>query len=143
MRNLLAAVVAAFLCACGGTTAPSSPAVAVAPIAAPPIAAGTHVWVTVAVATLWSSPAAPRPVDAPALSAPVQIRRWLAGMSTSARRGLTGRIESQALYGEPLTVTGVSGSWLHVVAPGQPTHRDNRGYPGWVPRRQVTAHWPV
>jgi cell wall-associated NlpC family hydrolase len=73
----------------------------------------------------------------------VRIRAWLAAMSTTARRGLMGRVETQALYGEPLTVIGTSGTWLHVVAPGQRTHRDTRGYPGWVPRRQVTGHVPV
>ena len=64
-------------------------------------------------------------------------------MSTTTRRGLTGRIETQALYGDPLTVIGASGGWLHVVAPLQSTHRDPRGYPGWVPRRQVTTHQPT
>jgi gamma-D-glutamyl-L-lysine dipeptidyl-peptidase len=107
------------------------------------LTAGTHVWVCVAVATLWTSTSAPRLVDAPALSAPVHIRRWLAAMSTAARRGLTGRVETQALYGEPLTVVGTSGIWLHVVAPTQRTHRDSRGYPGWIPRRQVTTHAPT
>jgi cell wall-associated NlpC family hydrolase len=64
-------------------------------------------------------------------------------MSVSTRRALTGRIETQALYGDPLTVVGTSGTWLHVVAPTQSTHRDRRGYPGWVPRRQVTSHQPT
>src|SRR5256885_7284976 len=71
------------------------------------------------------------------------MRAWLASMSTSTRRALTGRIETQALYGDPLTVIGTSGTWLHVVAPLQSTHRDPRGYPGWVPRRQVTSHQPT
>ena len=107
------------------------------------VTAGTHVWVSVAVATLWTSSTAPRSIDAPALAAPVRIRAWLSAMSTTTRRGLVGRVETQALYGDPLTVIGVSGSWLHVVAPGQRTHRDSRGYPGWVPRRQVTTHVPA
>lgn len=97
----------------------------------------------VSVATLWTSPSAPRRVDAKALSAPVDIRGWLAAMSTATRKGLVGRIETQALYGDKLIVTGVRSSWLHVVAPGQPTHRDRRGYPGWVPARQVTTAAPV
>jgi cell wall-associated NlpC family hydrolase len=107
------------------------------------VTAGSHVWVSVAVATLWTSATAPRSIDAPALAAPVHIRKWLAAMSTAARRGLMGRVETQALYGEPLTVIGTSGTWLHVVSPTQPTHRDRRGYPGWVPRRQVTTHPPA
>ena len=104
---------------------------------------GSRVWVSVSVATLWTSPSAPRPVDAKALTAPVDIRGWLRAMSTTARRGLVGRVETQALYGDRLTVTGVRGSWLRVVATGQPTHRDSRGYPGWLPARQVTTLAPV
>ena len=64
-------------------------------------------------------------------------------MSTAARRGLVGRVETQALYGDRLTVTAVRGTWLRVVAPGQPTHRDSRGYPGWLPARQVTTLAPI
>jgi cell wall-associated NlpC family hydrolase len=150
---LLAGLTVAMLgCASGtgsgadGTARPAptatSPAAA-RPLAVAAISAGSHVWVSVAVATLWTSPSAPRPVDAPALAAPARIRSWLAAMSTTVRRGLTGRVETQALYGEPLTVTAVSGSWLRVVAPTQSTSRDRRGYPGWVPRRQVTAHAPT
>ena len=35
-----------------------------------------------------------------------------------------------------------SGAWSKVVVPGQPTPRDSRGYPGWVPTRQLTAQKP-
>jgi len=134
--RLFVAVVIASLAACGAG-APATRA------AEPAITTGAHVWVSVAVATLWTSPTAPRTVDAPALQSPVHIRRWLAAMSTSLRRGLVGRVETQALYGEPLVVTATSGAWLRVVAPWQPTSRDRRGYPGWVPMRQVTTRRPA
>jgi len=108
-----------------------------------PVDVGSAVYVDVAVATLWVSPSAPRTIDAPALADPVRIRAWLRAMSTDARRGLVGRVETQALYGASLLVTGVQSRWLHVVAVGQSTHRDSRGYPGWVPRRQVTTRAPI
>lgn len=73
---------------------------------------------------------------------PADIRGWLGGMTTSSRRGLVGRVETQALYGDRLLVTAVRAGWLHVVAIGQPTRRDRRGYPGWVPTRQVTTRSP-
>ena len=104
---------------------------------------GQSIWVNVSVATLWTSPSAPRPIDAPALRAPVDVRGWLAAMDTTARRGLVGRVETQALYGERLLVIGVrSSGWLHVVAVNQRTHRDSRGYPGWLPARQATTTRP-
>lgn len=102
-----------------------------------------NVWVNVGVATLWTSRHAPRPVDAPATAQPVDIPRWLASMTTPARRDLVGRVETQALYGERLRVIAIRGGWLRVVAPAQPSSRDSRGYPGWVPSRQVTGHPPV
>jgi gamma-D-glutamyl-L-lysine dipeptidyl-peptidase len=101
-------------------------------------------WVNVSVATLWTSPSAPRPVDAPALRVPADVRGWLAHMNTAARRDLAGRVETQALYGEKLLVIGsASHGWLHVLAVAQRTSRDSRGYPGWVPAAQTTTHQPV
>jgi cell wall-associated NlpC family hydrolase len=114
-------------------------------LTAPAVTVGSSVWVKVSVATLWTSRTAPRPVDAKALSAPVDIRGWLAAMSYVARRDL-GRynlVQTQALYGERLLVTWVGRYWLKVVAVAQPSHKDRRGYPGWVPRRQVTSLSPV
>jgi cell wall-associated NlpC family hydrolase len=107
------------------------------------ITAGSSVYVDVAVSTLWVSPGSPRTLDAPALADPVRMHAWLRSMSTAARRDLVGRVETQALYGDRLRVIGVRSHWLHVVAVGQSTHRDSRGYPGWVPRRQVTARTPA
>lgn len=107
------------------------------------VTVGSRVWVNVAVATLWTSPTAPRPVDDKAISSPVDIPGWLSAMSVEARRGLVGRVETQALYGDKLVVTAIRGPWLHVVTPGQPTHRDPRGYPGWLPVRQVTQRAPA
>ena len=101
-------------------------------------------WVDVSVATLWTSPSAPRPVDRPALANPVDIRSWLAHMDTASRRGLVGRVATQGLLGEHVTVVGTAkGGWLRVVATDQRTSLDSRGYPGWLPVGQVTTHRPT
>jgi len=107
------------------------------------VSVGSSVYVNVSVATLWVSRGSPRTIDAPALSRPVYISRWLRAMSTATRLDLVGRVETQALYGERLLVTDVRKHWLQVVAVAQATRRDSRGYPGWVPRRQVTSSRPV
>jgi hypothetical protein len=99
--------------------------------------------VTVSVATVWSSPSSPRAVDAPALRSPAAIRSWLAAMTTSERRGLQGRADTQALLGDRVQVTSLRGTWAHVVVPDQPTPLDSRGYPGWVPVRQLSAVAPL
>jgi cell wall-associated NlpC family hydrolase len=125
-------------CSAPGPAPPS--AASVLAVRSTTLTVGTVVRVDVSVATLWVSPDSPRRIDAPALRDPVDMRAWLAALSTEARRGLVGRVGTQALYGERLRVVGVTRRWLHVVAPDQPSSRDPRGYPGWVPRRQVTTH---
>ena len=36
-----------------------------------------------------------------------------------------------------MRVVALSGSWARVVVPDQPTPLDSRGYPGWIPKRQL------
>ena len=63
-------------------------------------------------------------------------------MTTTQKRWLVGRLETQALYGAKVYLLGTSGGWSHVAAAGQPTPRNRWGYPGWVPTRQLTAVEP-
>jgi gamma-D-glutamyl-L-lysine dipeptidyl-peptidase len=105
---------------------------------APQAHAAERANVAVAVATVWSSPSAPRALDRPALKAPVRLRRWLARLTTERRRELVGRIETQALYGAAVVVTDTAGRWSHVEVVRQRTPRSALGYPGWVPTRQLT-----
>lgn len=96
-------------------------------------------YIDVSVATLWTSPSAPRAIDRPALCNPVDMRAWTRVLNTTARLGLVGRIETQALFGEPVRVLARRGSWTRIAVVGQPTPLDQRGYPGWVPSRQLSA----
>ncbi|WP_395659041.1 NlpC/P60 family protein [Nocardioides sp.] len=148
--TLAGALTVLVVTACGsGTTATRPPDVAAtasAPVvraAAPELRAGRLAQVAVSVATLWRSPDAPRPVDAPALTRPVHIERWLANLTTEERRALNGRADTQALLGDRVRVVRLRPHWAKVVVPDQPTPLDARGYPGWVPRRQLTAVRPV
>ncbi len=111
-------------------------------VAAPGPGRPSEAWVSVAVATLWRSPSAPRVVDRPALAAPVRVRQWLAAMSTTQRRDLSGRADTQALLGDRVLVLERRGVWARVAVPDQPTPLDPRGYPGWVPWSQLTARRP-
>lgn len=108
-----------------------------------PLAPGRAAWVSVSVATLWRTPGSPRPVDAPALASPARIGRWLADMTLAQRRELSGRADTQVLLGDRVRVVRLRKHWAKVVVPSQPSPLDHRGYPGWVPRRQLTAHLPA
>ncbi len=118
-----------------------SPVLSLTP--APPVTVGRAAWMAVSVATLWRSPRSARVVDRPALANPAGIRLWLSRMTLNDRRGLSGRVDTQALLGDRVIVTARSGSWVKVVVPDQPTPLDPRGYPGWVPTAQLTARQPV
>ena len=96
-------------------------------------------YVDVAAATLWTEPGIDRPVDAAATGNPVDLRAWTDGLTLDQRRWLVGNLETQAVYGTKVTILGRDGDWLHVAVHGQPTPRNEVGYPGWVPAAQITT----
>lgn len=133
LRALLIAPLAATLAA--GTLVPAAGA-------EPGEPAATEARVAVSVATLWTTPDAPRPVDAPAIAAPADPTAWLRGLTTAGRRGLHGRVESQVLYGQQVRVLEQRGGWSRVVVPNQPSPKSAAGYPGWIPTTQLVAAQP-
>ncbi|WP_239091205.1 C40 family peptidase [Asanoa iriomotensis] len=98
--------------------------------------AGSDATVRVAVATLWSTPDAVRPIDRRALGRTADIPSWVASMSAEQQVG--DGVLSQLLLGERVRVDEVRpDGWVRVVALQQPGVRDRRGYPGWIPSSQL------
>jgi gamma-D-glutamyl-L-lysine dipeptidyl-peptidase len=120
-------------------TAPSTPAVAGAPV---PCRSGTC-WVDVSVATAWVKPWYPRAIDQPSLANPAFPDTWLRSLTVPQKAWLVGKLETQAVYGTQVSVTEHWGAWSHVTVSGQPTNRDSRGYPGWIPTVQLTGTAPA
>jgi gamma-D-glutamyl-L-lysine dipeptidyl-peptidase len=61
-------------------------------------------------------------------------------MTFEQKLWLVGKLQTQALYGTRVIVIGHdSTAWTEVAVPSQPTNLDPRGYPGWVPTRQLTS----
>lgn len=109
----------------------------------PSAAAPWTAYVDVSVATLWTSPAKPRPgIDTPALTNPVNMQQWLDNMSTAQRLALTthNATQTQALLGNKVYIIGQKPGWDEIAATGQPTPKNRRGYPGWVPAVQLTRN---
>ncbi|MEV8371911.1 NlpC/P60 family protein [Kribbella sp. NPDC056861] len=83
--------------------------------------------------TVWTSPDAPRDIDAPAIAAEPDVAAWAKAMDTESRLGLHGRTLTQLLFGEPVLVRSERNGWSEIIAPWQPSSADDLGYPGWVP----------
>lgn len=97
-----------------------------------------EVWeVCVPVATVWTSPEAPREIDQPAVLDSPDVAGWTAAMDQVVRRGLTGRTLTQLLLGEPVHVLEHAGEWVRVAALWQPSSAHPSGYPGWVRRSHL------
>lgn len=127
------------------TATPSStvpPAPSIGPRPTAPVTVGFDAWVDVSVATGWRNPGVVRPVDAPALANPVGLREWLAAMNTGQRADLINRADTQVLLGQRVSVLAIANAWAQVVVIGQRTPLDDRGYPAWIPIRQLTAVAP-
>jgi cell wall-associated NlpC family hydrolase len=136
------AVVLGLVAASVSASTAAAPAVREA-ASTPTLRIGGNAWVAVSVARLWESPSSPWPVDAPALVTPVRFRQWLGAMTLDQRRALDVRSDTEALLGDRVVVVAIQPSWVEVVVPSQPSQKDPRGYPGWIPRRQLTPRAPT
>ncbi len=87
--------------------------------------------VRVPVATVWTSPRAPRDLDAPATADDPSVGAWLDILTPAGRLGLHGRTLTQLLEGEPVRVVAEEEDWSRIAAPWQPT-ATGTGYDGWV-----------
>ncbi|MFB9775989.1 NlpC/P60 family protein [Brevibacterium otitidis] len=102
---------------------------------------GKPAFVDVSVATLWTDPDSPRKVDEPALGNPVDLDKWNANLkNTETRRGLTGKTQTQALFGDEVRVLKLTENWAKVAVRSQSNPGDEHGYEAWVPRRQLVGN---
>lgn len=96
--------------------------------------------VNVPVATVWTSPDAPRPVDAAAVADLPDVAAWTAAMDAETRLGLHGRTLTQLLLGEGVRVLEERGEWSRVAALLQKSSGHELGYPGWVRTAHLGSH---
>lgn len=97
-------------------------------------------WVcAVPVATVWTSPDKVREIDAHGIHKNAKINKWLQDMDEQENHDLvkSNRVQTQLLYGEPVLVEEVKDGWAKIIAVWQPSAKDERGYPGWVPIEQL------
>ena len=82
-------------------------------------------YVAVSVATVWTTPQSPRPVDHSALANPVDIRGWLSDMTPAQQEALTSDNlnHTQALFGDRVFVVGGAGRLGRGTGP-RPAHTE-------------------
>lgn len=103
------------------------------------ISAGQNAYVDVQAATLWSKPYQARSnVDRPSYSNPTNLTAWERNMTRGQKGWLTGKTQTQALYGQEVRVLGTYRRWAKVAVRSQDTPKHRLGYPGWVPQWQLT-----
>ncbi|MED3727959.1 C40 family peptidase [Priestia filamentosa] len=95
-------------------------------------------FVNVSVATLWTEPNIARKLDVPSTSNPVDMKKWTSTMSYDEKLWLVGNLETQALYGSKVTILEEQNGWVKVAVHDQPTPRNEKGYPGWMPKAQLS-----
>jgi cell wall-associated NlpC family hydrolase len=94
--------------------------------------------IDVSVATLWKAPNLYRTIDRPSVTNPVDLARWSRNLATTADRvWLDAHVQTQALYGQEVTILEVRGGWAKVAVRDEPDPQDRHGYPGWLPLRQL------
>lgn len=98
--------------------------------------------VAVSVATVWTKPESPRDLDQAALTVPVDARGWLTSLTIEDKLGFydNNMIQTQALFGTRVEVEEEQGEWSKVLIPDQTCNKNEIGYPGWIPSKQL-ASW--
>ncbi|WP_255437494.1 C40 family peptidase [Thalassobacillus sp. CUG 92003] len=95
-------------------------------------------YVDVSVATLWSEPNITRSIDEPSVGNPVDMWEWTRSMSLDQKLWLVGNLQTQALFGQEVTILEEDGDWAKVAVHGQPTPKNELGYPAWMPKEQLS-----
>jgi cell wall-associated NlpC family hydrolase len=107
-------------------------------LALTPFQPGQTASIDVSVSTLWKAPNLYRAIDRPSVTNPVDLARWSRNLATTADRvWLDSHVQTQALYGQEVTILAVQGGWAKVAVRDEPDPQDPHGYPGWLPLRQL------
>ncbi|MFD1927793.1 NlpC/P60 family protein [Sporosarcina siberiensis] len=93
--------------------------------------------INVPVTTLWKEPNQDREVDSYATSSVSNMKEWTEVMTLPEKQWLVGKIETQALYGQEVTILSKSGEWYEIAVKDQYTPKNKTGYPGWVPKNHI------
>lgn len=99
---------------------------------------GNTASIDVSVATLWKAPNLYRTIDRPSVGNPVDLAAWSRNLATTADRvWLDSHVQTQALYAQEVTILALRDGWAQVAVHDEPDPHNAKGYPGWLPLRQL------
>jgi len=94
--------------------------------------------INVAVSNLWWLPNRARVVDRPSVSNPVDMEKWTKSLSLTQKLWLVGKTDTQALYGDEVTILKTEGDWMRIAVKDQYKTNQKSGYEGWVPKTRIS-----
>ncbi|MCG3088108.1 C40 family peptidase [Sporosarcina cyprini] len=95
--------------------------------------------ISVPVANVWRHPSKPRSVDATTVVPMPHMAKWTKSLTVAEKNGLIGRLDTQALYGDEVSVLKTKGDWLYIAIKDQKKLGKPSGYEGWVSKSHVTS----
>lgn len=93
--------------------------------------------VNVAVTNMWKQYNKARSIDRLSITYPVDMTKWINGMSLKEKQWLVEKTDTQAVFGEQVTILETKGSWYRIAAKDQYVPYQKEGYPGWVPKTHI------
>ncbi len=95
--------------------------------------------INTSVATVWTHFDSARDIDKEAIGGNPDITKWINGLSYEKSLDLcnSNLVQTQVLFGEEVLVIEEKEGWAHVICHSQPSSKDTRGYPGWIPSAQL------
>lgn len=104
-----------------------------------PVDENETAYVDVTATILQTNPDIARSIDQPSLTNPVDLWKWTRSMTVDQKLWLTSAsaVQTQALYGDKVTILKEKCDWVEIAAHGQPPPKNDLGYPGGCQRNKL------
>ncbi|MGE6631082.1 NlpC/P60 family protein [Bacillus sp. NPDC077027] len=96
----------------------------------------------VPVANIWTLETSPRKLDHNILGKDFDLQKWIDLQTYEQKLALCEQnlVQTQVLLGERVIVLEEKNDWMKVVLPEQPSRKNDRGYPGYIPSSQLKRY---
>jgi cell wall-associated NlpC family hydrolase len=96
--------------------------------------------INVSLAVFWSRPNEEPIYKNLSVQAATNPAAWSGSLTIEDRLWLVDKVETTAIFGEPVVILNQQGDWSKVAAVSQRTQKNEQGYPGWVLTNQISRN---